>query len=211
MSLYQDLLTHRDAITVEDFGAGSRRMGNTREISKIFKNSSSRGRYGELLYQLSSCYKPNRILELGTSLGVGTINLQAGNRESIITTVEGCPRTAALALANFDRLGTHKIRMINSTFNSFLEGLESNVSFDLIYVDGHHDGSALLGYVDQLMAHADNNTIFVIDDIRWSSDMRNAWQKLVLDQRFHVSLDLYRMGVLIQRAEQEKQHFTIRL
>jgi hypothetical protein len=40
-------------IHIQDFGVGSRKMGSERSINQICKNSSSKGKYGKLLYQLN--------------------------------------------------------------------------------------------------------------------------------------------------------------
>ncbi|MFM7667177.1 MAG: SAM-dependent methyltransferase, partial [Bacteroidota bacterium] len=64
--LFSDLKASTVAISVKDFGAGSKKMGAQRKVSAIFKNSSSKGKYADLLYRLSNFYQPKRILELGT-------------------------------------------------------------------------------------------------------------------------------------------------
>ena len=197
-------------IEVSDFGAGSKKMGKQRKVSNILATSSSKGKYGKLLYQLSNYYKPNQILELGTSLGIGTLHLQLGHPTSKVTTVEACPNTRAEAKKSFDEVNLDKINSIHATFDTFFSAAV-DTTYDLVFVDGHHDGDALLTYMNHLKSITHNETIFVLDDIRWSDSMLNAWNKIVGDDHYHVTMDLFRMGIVVPRHQQEKEHFTIRL
>jgi predicted O-methyltransferase YrrM len=84
-----------------------------------------------------------------------------------------------------------------------------NATFDLVYIDGHHEGKALRNYLDQIMPFTHEQTLFLLDDIRWNDDMFKAWNELISDERFHVSIDFFRMGMLSQRNSQAKEHFTL--
>ncbi|NVK64322.1 MAG: class I SAM-dependent methyltransferase [Flavobacteriales bacterium] len=205
---FRALARDQREIEIQDFGAGSKKLGNTRKISLIFRMSSSRGKYGELLYRLSKHYAPDSILELGTSLGIGSTYLNLGNTESILTTVEACKNTRSIAQESLSK--KKNIESVLSTFSDFIAHLPKEKQFDLIFIDGHHDGAALLEYLDQLQAHAHDETLFILDDIRWSNSMVSAWEKIVADSRFHLSMDLFRVGIVARRSHQQKEHFVIR-
>lgn len=207
--LFRKLSLSDEEIEIEDFGAGSRKMGKRRKVSTIFKTSSSKGRYGRILYQLCAHFHPKRILEFGTSLGVGTnyMHLAAPNAE--LTTIEGCPNTRKVALENLAPLHTDNIHSIQSTFHEFLDQQATGI-YDFIYVDGHHDGQALLEYMERLRPFSDEKTLFILDDIRWSESMLEAWEKLSSSEEYHVSIDLFRCGILVRRPEQEKELFVLR-
>ena len=59
------------------------------------------------------------------------------------------------------------------------------------------------------MPYTHEQTLFLLDDIRWNDDMLKAWNELIKDPRFHVSIDFFRMGMLSQRNSQAKEHFTL--
>lgn len=207
-SLIHKLKGDHSTIEIADYGAGSKQMGKSRRISEILKNSSSKGKYGRLLYQMCRYYKPRNILEMGTSLGIGSIQMALGSPESLITTIEACPNTKNKANENFDFAGIQP-NVINDTFEHYLSS-ESPKEFDLIFVDGHHDGVALLRYMDLLRSFSHNETMFILDDIRWSDSMFKAWNDLIQDPEYHLSIDLFRMGILSKRPQQAKEHFTLR-
>ena len=199
-----------ESIAITDHGAGSKRMSNERRVKDIYKNSSSKGKYGKLLYQLARHYKPKRILELGTSLGNGTLQFSLGNPDALITTIEGCPETARIAQNNFDSLELQNIELINSTFDDYFSNL-NDASFDLVFIDGHHDGEALLRYLETITPFVHDDTIIILDDIRWSKSMLQAWHQIVSSENYNVSIDLFRVGIILRRSQQHKEHFTLRM
>lgn len=206
--LLKSLKADNRTITIEDFGVGSKKLSNQRRISQIFITSSSNGKYGDLLYQLSAFYKPEHILEFGTSLGIGTIHFSKGNSDSNIVTVEACQATRNEALENFRKLNCTNIESTLATFSSFLETYTGE-KFDLVFIDGHHDGTALKNYLELLNPFTHNDTFFILDDIRWSNSMFEAWKELCASQDYHVTMDLFRMGIILKRTQQEKEHFVV--
>lgn len=207
--LYNILNNSKQKIWVNDQGSGSKKLNNERKVSEIFKYSSSKGKYADLLYRVARHYKPSSILELGTSIGIGSIHLIEGNPNSTITTVDACAETLKIAEANF-QFFNYSIETKNLLFKNFIDNLENEV-FDLIYIDGHHDGDALTGYLKSLEKHMNNETIILLDDIRWSKSMIQAWRTISSLSLYHVSIDLFRMGIILPRSQQSKQHFTIRI
>ncbi len=199
-----------------DLGAGSKQMGKTsrmagtsRSVSELAKNASSKGIYGDILWKLANHYKPALMLELGTSIGTGSIHLKSGNPSGHLITVEGCDAILSRASRQFDSWNLSGITTICSSFDDFLE-LPAIGKYDLVFLDGNHSGKATMEYIDKLFDQTHSNTAFILDDIRWSEDMWDCWKYLSSDPRFHVSVDLGRMGILWRREEQTKEQFTIR-
>lgn len=199
------LLNDNQLIEVKDFGAGSKKMGDQRMVSSIFKTSSA-GNFGKRLFQLSHFYKPTRILELGTSLGFGSLHFALGNPDSQVVSIEGCPNTAEIAKSMLSNYPQIEIRV--GQFSEQIPLLEG--TFDIIYIDGHHDGLATLKYLEQLTKHIHDETLILLDDIRWSIDMYDTWKTVVNSSDWHVTVDLFRMGIAVQRKTQVKEHFTLR-
>ncbi|MDA9206991.1 class I SAM-dependent methyltransferase, partial [Crocinitomicaceae bacterium] len=56
-----------------------------------------------------------------------------------------------------------------------------------------------------------DQTIFILDDIRWSKSMLDSWNNLIKSDAFNLSMDFFRMGVLIKRPQQVKEHFILKL
>lgn len=207
-TLSKTFSSSKEAITIQDFGVGSQKMGNQRKISSILKYSSSTGKYGQLLYRIAQHYSPKHILELGTSLGIGTHYLALGAKDSVVTTVEGCPQTHEIANRSLSSLPN--VNSIQGTFDQFFDQLATNTLFDIVFIDGHHDGTALLHYLERLKAYTHDETLFVLDDIRWSDSMFTAWNEVISSSDYHLTLDFFRLGIVLRKETKEKEHFVLR-
>ncbi len=206
--LRKQLLADHSEIEITDFGAGSRiHNSNKRKISDLAKHAAISKKYGRLLSRVVEYYDLKNALELGTSLGIGTLYISSGGAD--ITTLEGCPEIARNAQANIDKLGFTSVDMKVGEFESSFSQL-TNKEYDLIYIDGNHEEEATIKYFEKFLNHAHNDTFLVFDDIRWSEGMEKAWQKIIQSEKIHVSIELLRMGIVLKRKEQEKQHFILK-
>jgi predicted O-methyltransferase YrrM len=181
-------------IEVTDFGAGSKRLGNSRTIQSIYKTSVANRKWQRFMHQLIVDKKAVEILEMGTSLGFSTVYLSQATKGKV-TTIEACPATYDEAKNLFDKLEVSNIEAVNDTFSNYFEDVEKK-KFDFIYLDGHHDGEAVLQYIEQLKPSMAQSTLILVDDIRWSAGMFAAWNKLLVDDYFSEKNDLFRMGIL---------------
>jgi len=207
-----DLLQNHSKISVTDFGKGSRIFkSNEREISKIAKIAGISKKRSELLTRIVEYFQPNNILEIGTSLGIGTASLQIGNPKSKITTLEGCENTSQIAKKQFEKLNLKNITINVGDFKKTLPSALENNTFDMIYFDGNHQKKSTIDYFEQCLNTISNDSIFIFDDIHWSKEMSEAWQYIKNHKKVTVSIDTYFWGVVFFRKEQEKEHFTIRV
>lgn len=206
---YKTAKANKEPFKINDLGAGSKKMNATRSVSQLVKTASSNGIYGSVLWKIAHHYKPQFVLELGTSIGSGIIHLKGGNPDAHIVTIEGCKETLRRAYQQFDFWGLSKITAIQSSFDDFLE-LPPIGEYDLVFIDGNHTSEPTKKAIEKILPYTNNNTLFILDDIRWNDDMWNMWNELIQDERFHVTIDLGRMGLLWIRSEQAKEHFIIR-
>lgn len=205
------LLSDQTQIEVTDFGAGSRVFkSNKRQVSKIAKTAGVTATRAKLLFRISHYFKPSQVLELGTSLGLGTLALAAGNTDGNVTSLEGCSETAAVARKRLDDFGARNIRVVIGEFDAFLQNQLSH-DYDLIYFDGNHQKDATLRYFEALLPTATNDSVWIFDDIHWSGQMTQAWEAIKAHPSVTVTIDTFQWGFVFFRKEQEKQHFTIRV
>ena len=207
--LRADFQYSKEHIIIHDFGAGSKKKGVDRSISSIYKNAAVSKKYGSLLYNISNHYKPKNTLELGTNLGVGTFYLAKGSPAATkIITVEGDKTLHSIAERSILKYKQKNIECVHQTFEQFLS--TNKLVFDIVYIDGDHRSSSLKNYLYLLDSVTHDETLFILDDIRWSQDMFDYWQLLTTDSKYHLTIDLFRMGILLKKKTKEKEHFTIR-
>ena len=211
-ALRNRLLNDKRVIEVEDFGAGSRiSSSNKRSIESIAKNALKSPKYAQLLFRLVNHYKPGRILEMGTSLGVSTAYLAAGNPSAVVVTLEGSKEIAAVARQNFEQLGLEAIQQVTGNFDETLPFVLKDQKFDLVFIDGNHRKEPTLNYFRLLLTNIHNETILIFDDIHWSREMEDAWMEICSNENVRVSIDLFFMGIVVFRESiREKQDYRIR-
>lgn len=217
-SEYQILKTYRknlqaDPSTIEmkDFGQGSRVFkGTARKVAAVTKHAGMKKKRQKLLFRLGYYFMSENMLELGTSLGIGTIALSLSNKYAFVNTVEGCPNTANKAGEYFEKFDLKNIEIHQKTFKDYLSK-HTEEKFDLIFIDGDHNGERTLGYFNSLLSNVHNDSLIIFDDIYWSKDMTAAWQKIIANQKVTLSIDTFQWGIVFFRKEQPKQHFTIRV
>ena len=210
--LREKMLSDGRTVEVKDLGAGSGSgLKKSRTVAQITRTAAKEKKYAQLLFRLTDYFQPDLILELGTSIGIGTMYLAIARSKSTVITIEGCPETQKIALENFRSAELANITAINGDFDIELPNLLAGpTSPDLVYFDGNHRREATLRYFSACLAKAHNNSVFIVDDIYWSKEMTEAWETIKAHPEVTVTLDLFQLGVVFFRKEQAKQHFILK-
>ena len=212
-SLRKKLFQNNSIIDVEDFGAGSAVIPfKARKVSAIAKSSLKNKKFARLLYRIVNYYKPKSIIELGTSFGITTCYIASGNKNAAVTTFEGSKEIAGIASQNFAAANLKNINLIEGNFNeTFFEALKKMEKIDLAFIDGNHRRDATLDYFLSLLKKSTNTSIFIFDDIHWSSEMEEAWKQIQEHDAVTLTIDLFFIGLVFFNPDfKVKQHFTIR-
>ncbi|HZE86276.1 MAG TPA: class I SAM-dependent methyltransferase [Puia sp.] len=201
-------------LEIEDLGAGSS-MNATRQrsVADLAKHAAKSRRLGQLLFRIAHYYKPRTILELGTSLGLSAAYLASGAEGAKVFSIEGSAAVAAEAGKNFRTLGLGNIEQIVGDFDLTLAGALNRIggTLDLAFIDGNHRLEPTLRYFNSLLGHLSSSSVLVFDDIHWSEEMEQAWEKIKEHPRTMMTVDLFFVGLVFFREEfKTKQHFTIR-
>jgi predicted O-methyltransferase YrrM len=208
----KQLLAAPHTFELTDFGAkSSRSTSNYRTQSQLVRWAGTSPLKAHLLIQNAAYFQPKTILELGTSLGLGSYALHLGNPEAQITTLEGDPAIQQHADTLFQQLSGTNIVSLCVQFQDWLVEPNLSSSFDLIFFDGHHQGEAMLQYASQLLPSAHENTLWIWDDIYWSASMKQAWVEVCAWPEVTVSVDTFHLGFLFFRKGQAKEHFVVRV
>ena len=90
-TIRKSLEQNNSVLEITDLGAGSKKLNtNKRPIKHIAKYGIAPNKQAEFLYRLINKFKPNNIIELGTSIGLTTLYLSKAAQKSTIYTIEGC-------------------------------------------------------------------------------------------------------------------------
>ncbi|NOZ46154.1 MAG: class I SAM-dependent methyltransferase [Chlorobi bacterium] len=211
-NILYDLKNNNAIVEIENFGAGSKINKNLkRKISDLAKNNSIKKKYGRLLFRLVQYYKPQEIIELGTSLGISSLYMALASKSAQVHTIEGCKNTLNVAKQIIKKANISNIQYYNSNFDTILpDVLKKEKTFDLAFIDGNHKKEAVLKYFYLFKKYIHNNSILIFDDINWSNDMNEAWKIICSDKSVTVTINIFQMGIVFFRKESSKQDFTIK-
>ncbi|MBP5365951.1 MAG: class I SAM-dependent methyltransferase [Bacteroidales bacterium] len=194
-------------IDIVDYGTGHDR---SRSVADIARAASVNEKYGLMLARIIAEYKPKKIIELGTSLGISTFYL-AKRTQTVIDTIEGCPSCAQRAQEQLSLFGVPNVRSHVGTFDAVLPSLLTDNEEDIfVFIDGNHTYEATMRYFDLIARHISGRAILVFDDIHWSPSMTQAWDAIVADPRVMTAVELRKMGLAIFRQGCQKEYYRLR-
>ena len=209
----RDKMLHSSVkLEVTDFGTGSgnptRRHASVRQIAR---QAASSPRQGQMLFHLANWTAPKTMLELGTSLGIGTMYLASGMRSAKLVSLEGCPDFANVARANLEILGLKNAEVTVGEFAATLpDALEQLQKLDIVFVDGNHRAAPTLQYFETCLHFAHEKTVFVFDDAYWSPEMTQVWEQIKQHPRVTLTVDFFEISLAFINPEfREKQHFKV--
>lgn len=213
------LVKSRQIITYRDLGAGTRKgvvkspEGLTSQsVGQIARNSLQPPKYTRLFYRMARYFKFNNILEMGTSFGITTAYLsRAVHQGGKIQTIEGAAPIADIAGEVFNNLDCSNITQYRGNFSDLLPRVAiEHGPWDMIFLDGDHNGHAVSNYFSFLVKHISSNGVLIVDDIRWSPSMWEAWNDIKKHPEVKVTVDLFYMGLVFFHSCLSHEHFSMR-
>lgn len=208
-NLRKEFLESTQEIEVNDLGAGSQ-IENTpnRKVSNIAKYSLSSTKFSVFLYRLIKKYKLKNILELGTSLGINTAYMALAKDVQIVS-MEGDESIIQLAEKHLNKKENINLMFgnIDGLLPNYLKGL--NEPLDLVYIDANHTYEATIRYFKLLLKNKHQFSIFIFDDIHWSSGMTKAWKEIKKHSEVTASIDLFDAGIIFFNQQLNQQHLVL--
>jgi predicted O-methyltransferase YrrM len=200
-----------EKIQVEDLGENTLKFRSKyRQVNDLVSISSIPPKYGKLLFRISRYFKPNSIIELGTSVGISSIYLAKGSLQTSILTIEGNENLCDFAGRVIRQNQIKNVKIKHGNFDEALNDLPDEYTDpQLVFIDGNHKYEPTLRYYSFFKDKMKEGFV-IIDDIYWSSGMRKAWRKIVDRNQDHVTIDLFRMGILIIRKSITPGHYVVR-
>lgn len=203
------LLLTEKKVNVIDLGQGPK-DSYVRSISSICKKSSQKKGFAQLIYRLARERKAESILELGTSLGLTTSYLAKACPSAMIISIEGSSELSKIAEINLKKLNIHNVKLEIGAFDDLLsKSLSTLKKVDIVYFDGNHDYEATMRYFKECLPFTDEKSLFIFDDIYWSSGMKKAWKEIISHEQIGCSIDLFKLGLVYFDPTLTKQNYTV--
>ena len=207
------LLGDPSILSYEDPGAEKRLV--RRSVGSLAAGSLMPFEKASLLFRLVRWLKPERMIELGTCLGLTSAYLKEGAGDSSqLYSFEAVPDLAERAEELWQNLGISGIGLvqgkIEETLPQFLTS-KGQACWDFALVDANHRYRATIDAFHLLNENrAGQRACLVFDDIYWSREMAKAWKEICLHPQVSVSVDLFHLGILFFRPESSSEKFILK-
>ena len=201
------LVMQGGSLWVTDYGVG---RSGLRFIRELALKSSSAPAKGRMLFRLAQRFKPERMLELGSCIGIGALYLAHARPHARLIALEGSAESAAVGQALFAAEGLSAEWRIGP-FDQTLEGaLRDLGEVDLTHLDWHLYGEATWRYYQQCADRASARALFVLDDLRYGPDMEACWRRICADPRARLTIDIFDVGlVFFDPGIRQKSHIAL--
>ncbi len=209
----RSLKQSEEIIEMQDFGAGSK-LGafKNRKVCEIAKNAEKPAKWARLLFRLVQFQKPKVIFDLGTCLGTTTSYMLVNNAINEFYSFEGCPNLIKRAQENINESRDSNVKFIQGNLDITLRETlnQLNQPLDFVFFDANHQYIPTINYFEMCLEKANENSLFIFDDIYWSHEMTLAWEYIKNNKDVTVTIDLFQIGLVFFRKEQVKEHFVAR-
>jgi len=206
------LLSDKSVVIGQDYGAGTRikKVAKEKTISRIARHGISSRKDCIFLFELMKLNKLKTCIELGTSLGIATAYMSKSVVDGQVHSFEGNVMLAERAKKLLIELDCTNANIIQGNIDvelpKFLREIDN---VDFVLIDANHTEKGLLAYFDLLKEKMGIGGLMVIDDIRWSMEMYNAWQKVYSNKQVSISIEFLNNGVLIFDKGLRRQHYIL--
>jgi len=194
------LFKNEQAITLLDHGIGEK-----------FKNNKFK-KYNTLLIRILTYFKPNTVLEMGTSIGITTCYLAQALPLKKIVTMEEVPELAKLASCTFQHLGYTNIQLIEGRFDMNLPLYLNEIEkLGIVFINGKNRYQPTMNYFQNLLSKSNQDSIFIFGDIHSSVEMEKAWEEIKNNNSVSLTIDLFYLGIVFFKKEnKQKENYLIR-
>lgn len=209
--LKSSFLENKTQIQIKKCKTPSKNTNSFFSVQQITKMIGPSNKVGKLFHRITAHYPMNNVLELGTGNGLGTLMLSSGNDKVNITTVEANTDLYFFAKSHFPALRKDQVMFINDSWFHFIANQKSSTRFDFIVINGNPwDVKNIKKIIPQLQKLIHDETIILLKGIRRTNELYEVWDTLIHTSNYHLSIDLFQVGLLLQRNHQQKEHFVIR-
>lgn len=190
-----NLLADNTNVNIVDFGTGKNRRS---KIKTIVKKASTSSIHGGMLQKLVHTFNLQSALELGTSLGVGTMFLAKASSKMQVTTIEASVELHNFTKEQFNQRNIENVKFINNDIDTVFDtNLLDYKKFDIFYLDGNHTYEATIKYYNYIRKNlCGKKAIIVVDDINWSRAMYKAWKEISKSEQNALRVNLFQVGIV---------------
>lgn len=186
------------------------RMADGPEKKKTKKELSAK--YAQLLFRLANNYQPSQIVHIGAETGLTDLYFSHVDGKKNVSVVSAQKEEAERIMTLSKKYGKSNVTGYYASDYAVAYGklVEQVKGKHLLYLE---DVSAeqLSAIIDtNLNAMEGGNAFVIIRQPRSSSEKTALWEKLKQDERVKVTIELFRLGLIISNPDLQKENFVLK-
>lgn len=158
---------------------------------------------------MTNFFRPDNILEIGTSWGISTLYLRLAGRQSEITVVEPLPEIHDFAESLFAEVG-EKADFVREEYATFLLDYFRQTP-ERLYIVVNRLPKPYYRHCPICLPLVLYACVVENSGIRSNSEVKSWWEKLVKDERVRVTVDMKNVGLVCCDPKLNKQDYQVSL
>ncbi|MDH6312181.1 putative O-methyltransferase YrrM [Parabacteroides sp. PFB2-10] len=206
--LRKRLLQNKDIVVYPD----SRRPLKERKttVGELVRKEAVSPKTGALLFRLTHYFRSERILQIGSSMGLSTLYLTSYAPDLLSVSLEPEASLAAISQWVYDEAARTAIDQRSGDFPTQLDAiLQTYDSFDFIFFCGRDEQYDTLEVFNRCKKQLSQEGVCVIEGIRRTKKRLAAWKTICEQPEVTVTLDLYNIGILFVNPKWHKRHYKL--
>ena len=179
-------------------------------IQSLVKKTWSGKSFSYFLIRLSEWLQATSFLETGTALGIAFSMVSHTRGIKKVYSIEGSSELAEKARQLIFKPENVESFIRQGNVKEIFRKVLGDANPDIVFLDADHRSETIQFYLNELKYHTGVVKAIVIHDIYWSADMKSAWQKVVNDPDYPLTVDCFHAGIIFPNRNMEKQHFILK-
>lgn len=155
-----------------------------------------------LLFRLLNFTNPKKVAFLGDDSGLNLSFLAKVDSRRIVHCLGARDFAQSLATTVFNDNG-----IFNVAFSTLAS--ELNQDFDFVQISRTVSDVLIKEFEDNIDRYLSSECFLIVEDIGKQAKMKQFWERLKLQERFSVSLDLFDVGIIFARKGMKKQDHNL--
>lgn len=210
--LRTDLKQLKEPLERIDYHQNSKEETRTHTtVAKVARQYQSDRPSDRMLFRLVNWLKPKYMLELGTSLGISTMYQAYAALDSRLSTIEGCPETAGVALDAFKFMDIKNIDLHVGRWDVVLPRvLEQLPQLDYLLVNITAHSPIVNDLFEQCLPYFREDSVFVLRNIHEFDKQSAAWQRIQSHASVTFTIEVLNINIVFFRKKiLQKEHFRL--
>jgi predicted O-methyltransferase YrrM len=169
-------------------------------LSRTPDQVRSQAEIGCLFAWLAAARRPRLIVEFGTAFGISAMYWAAGLDQAgagRLLTFEPNEIWRTIAAARLGEFSKRAVSVLGTFEDKIADHVEHGETIDIAFVDAIHTSEFVTPQIELLIARLASGGLIILDDISFSDDMRQCWQRWADDSRATASVAVAdRVGIL---------------